>query len=146
MKKKLTLIGFGIVIIIGLLFWEAFGTGQFHSTEEERYVSDMDSKVTRAELAKMISLLAYTREELDSLERVIIYEDTTKDKWYDKYINGIYTMGVLSAEESQENKYQPMGYLTFGELKKMLDYILIQKNLVQKNEILVRETGVEPVR
>ena len=139
MKKKLTLIGFGIVIIIGLLFWEAFGTGQFQSTEEERYVSDMDSKVTRAELAKMISLLAYTREELDGLERVIIYEDTTKDKWYDKYINGIYTMGLLSEEESQENKYQPMGYLTFGQLKKMLDHVLIQKNLEEQDMTLLSE-------
>ncbi len=132
MKKKLTLIGLGLVIIIGLLFWEAFGTGQFPSTDEERYVSDMDSKVTRAELAKMVSLLTYTREELDSLERVIIYEDTAKDKWYDKYINGIYTMGLLSEQESQENKYQPMGYLTFGQLRKMIDHILIQKDMEEK--------------
>ncbi len=139
MKQKLALIGIGLAIITVVLLWESFENGGFAPASEEGYVSDIDGKVTRAELAKMISLLAYTREELNSLERVIIYEDVTKDKWYEKYINGIYTMGLVSEEESQQKEYYPMGYVTYAQLENTINYILIQKSMEEKDMTAVLE-------
>lgn len=138
MKQKLALIGIGFAIIAALLLWEGLGGG-FEPTSEEGYVSDIDGKITRAEMAKMISLLVYTRDELESLDRVIIYEDTAEDKWYDKYINSIYTMGLLSEEESQAKEYQPMGYLTFAQLEELVNHIVVQKEMEGQDMTSVSE-------
>ena len=126
MKQKLALIGIGLAMIAALLLWESFHDGGF-TNSEEGYVSDIDGKITRAEMAKMLSLLVYTKEEAEGLERVIIYEDITSDKWYDKYINSAYQMGLFDEEESQVKAFQPMGYVTFSQLEELINHILIQR-------------------
>lgn len=128
MRQKLALIGIGLAMIAALLLWESFYDGGFTNSEED-YVSDIDGKITRAEMAKMLSLLVYTREEANSLERVIIYEDSTSDKWYDKYINSAYQMGLFNADESQVKAFQPMGYVTFSQLEGLVNRIIIQKGM-----------------
>ncbi len=128
MKQKLALIGIGLAMIAMLLLWESFYNGGF-TDSEEGYVSDIDGKITRAEMAKMLSLLVYTKEEAQDLERVIIYEDITSDKWYDKYINSAYRMGLFDEEESQEKEFQPMGYVTFSQLEGLINRIVIQRTM-----------------
>ncbi len=139
MKQKLALIGIGLAIIATLLIWESFSNGGFATNSEEGYVSDIDGKITRAEMAKMISLLVYTRDEIENLDRVIIYEDTTQDKWYDKYINSVYTMGLLNEEASQAKEYHPMGYLTFTQLEELINHIVIQKSMEGEDMTAVSE-------
>ncbi len=139
MKQKLALIGIGLAMIAALLLWESFQNGSFGTNSEEGYVSDIDGKITRAEMAKMISLLVYTKQEAESLERVIIYEDTTADKWYDKYINSVYRMGLFNEEESQANEFHPMGYVTYSQLEELLNHIVIQKGMEGEDMTSVSE-------
>lgn len=128
MKQKLALIGIGLAVIAALLLWESVKDRNV-SGSEEGYVNGIDGKITRAELAKMISQLVYTREETEKLDRVIIYEDTTADKWYDKYINSIYKMGLLSEEASWAKEYHPMEYVTFSQLLAVINQMILQRSM-----------------
>ena len=127
MKQKLALIGIGLALIAALLVWEGVQDTGVATNNEEGYVSDIDGKITRAELAKMLSLLVYTKEETERLERVITYEDTTPDKWYDKYINSVYQMGLFPEEETKEAEFQPMAYVTYTQLEELLNQILTRR-------------------
>lgn len=133
MKKKISLIILGLAIIAGILVWDIWRESDTAPSGTEEYVTGVDGKVTRAEAAKMISLLNYTKEELQALERVIVYTDTAKEKWYDKYINGIYTMGLVSETEQKENtEFRPMGYLTYKEMADIVKRLVIQSETDEK--------------
>lgn len=130
MKKKISLIILGLVIIAGIIIWDIWQESDTAPSGMEEYVTGINGNVTRAEAAKMISLLNYTKEELQELERVIVYTDTTKKKWYDTYINGFYTMGLVSETEQKENtEFRPMGYLTYKELADIMKRLAIQSEL-----------------
>lgn len=145
MKQKLALIGIGLALIAALLVWEGVQDTGVATNNEEGYVSDIDGKITRAELAKMLSLLVYTKEETERLERVITYEDTAPDKWYDKYINSVYQMGLFPEEEMQETEFQPMAYVTYTQLEELLNQILTRRTMDGKDMTLASQTLWEKV-
>lgn len=137
MKKKISLIILGLIIITGLLVWDILKESDTAPSGTEDYVTGMDGKVTRAEAAKMISLLNYTKEELEGLERVIVYSDTNEKKWYDKYINGFYSMGLVEETEHVEStEFRPMGYLTYEETSDIMKRLIIQNELKDKKNSL----------
>lgn len=75
--------------------------------------------VTRAEAARMVSLNNYSIEEINSMERKIVFKDTDISKWYDKYINAAYC-GKLIAGVDNEN-FAPDEYLTLRQAQFLLD-------------------------
>ena len=77
--------------------------------------------VTRAEVCKMIALSKYSPEEIDLLERKIVFKDTDMNKWYDKYINSAFTCGYISGVD--EEHFDPEGYLSLRQAQ-----FLIKKN------------------
>lgn len=142
MRKKIFLIILGIVMITGLLVWDILKESDTAPSGTEDYVTGIDGKITRAEAAKMISLLKYTKEELEGLERVIVYSDTNEKKWYDKYINGFYTMGLVEEnEQTKSTEFHPMGYLTFEETKDIIKRLIIQEKM-NGNKNQLDEKGI----
>lgn len=126
MKKKVILFFIGLftlTVLIGVqIFWR--GEGETESMEE---YTGQQSQITRAEIARMLSLLNYTREELQALDRVLHYKDTDTSKWYDKFINGYCTLGYTKEDGEKEDKFRPMAYFTYGECADLLDRITNQK-------------------
>lgn len=95
------------------------------------------TKITRAEVAKMISYLYFNSEEIEGLERVILYKDTDEKQWYDKYINGIYTTGVVEEVETIKKQYRPFDNLTYGECVDLLKRICMNQQEDSENTLTV---------
>lgn len=141
MKKKLLLLVVGFValaILVSVQIYQRSRQNESVSTEE--YIGQ-ESRITRAEVARMLSLLIYTREELESMERIIAYEDTEPAKWYDKYINGMSVMGLVEDEGAKENRYHPMAYFTYGECKDLVFRICAQKKM-EADDTQLGQAGV----
>lgn len=75
--------------------------------------------ITRAEAARMMSLNSYTIEEINKMERKIVFEDTDISKWYDKYINAAFSAGLIAGVD--ENHFAPEEYLTLRQAQFLLD-------------------------
>lgn len=125
-KSKLFLLVLGCFALSIILCVEIYnrdrGRGTLTGTEE--YIGQED-RITRAEIARMMSLLAYTREELAGMKRSIDYTDTDASKWYDKYVNGFHEMN-LTDENDESNTFRPMAYFTYGECRALIDKIALQ--------------------
>ncbi len=77
--------------------------------------------VTRAEASKMAALNRYTMSEINSMDRSISFEDTSIDKWYDKYINAAYTAGFIAGTD--EKHFEPEAYLTLRQAQFLINKI-----------------------
>lgn len=132
MKKKLICLFIGLAVLTVLIGVNVISERQTEETRGEEYIGNQEKRVSRAEAAKMVSLLSYTEEELSGLERVITYTDTGAGKWYDKYINGMYTAGLTDEKTESDNQYHPMSYMTVGESRDLLERIVIQNQKKQK--------------
>lgn len=75
--------------------------------------------ITRAEVARMMSLNSYTIEEINKMERKITFEDTDISKWYDKYINAAFSAGLIAGVD--EAHFAPEEYLTLRQAQFLLD-------------------------
>lgn len=75
--------------------------------------------ITRAEVARMVSLNNYSIEEINSLERKIVFQDTDISKWYDKYINAAFTAGLIAGVDSEH--FAPEEYLSLRQAQFLLD-------------------------
>lgn len=121
MKKKLILISICLLIISFL-----FVRGIYYRIQHEKQNNGMDATVTRedgitkAMAAKMLTLLSYTEAEAEALERIITYQDTDKKLWYDKYINGIITLGYHDKNGFNQTNFNPMSDLTYEECYQLL--------------------------
>ncbi|MFA9463344.1 MAG: SpoIID/LytB domain-containing protein [Velocimicrobium sp.] len=124
MKKKIILFFIGIFTLAVLIGVQIFSRGEQHDIEGMEEYTGAQTRVTRAEIARMVSLLVYSREEVESLNREITYNDTDSTKWYDKYINAYNAMGFIDKEESQSNEFHPMSYFTYGDCKELLQMIM----------------------
>ncbi|HAB60315.1 MAG TPA: hypothetical protein DCE48_06345, partial [Lachnospiraceae bacterium] len=117
MKRKLVLIILCIIIICGIFLRNGNSNKEDTNSGNEQVQNPLEETITRAQVAKMISFAAYTREECEQLVRVITYKDTDVDKWYDKYINAV---TVLELMEEDKN-FRPNDALTYGEVKQILE-------------------------
>lgn len=77
--------------------------------------------VTRAEASKMAALNKYSISEINSMDRIISFEDTSIDKWYDKYINAAYTAGLIAGTD--ERHFEPETYLTLRQAQFLINKI-----------------------
>lgn len=127
MKKKIMLLFVGLAVLGILIGVNLFSDRQPGDTRGEEYIGEQEKRVSRAEVAKMVSLLKFTEEELSGMERVITYTDTDPEKWYDKYINGMYEAGLVSEENLENNQYRPMSYMTVAECNDLVSRIAIQE-------------------
>lgn len=119
MKRKLVLIILCIIIICGIFLRNGNSSKEDTNSGNDQVQNPLEETITRAQVAKMISFAAYTREECEQLVRVITYKDTDVDKWYDKYINAV---TVLELMEEDKN-FRPSDALTYGEAKNILEKI-----------------------
>lgn len=117
MKRKLVLIILCIIIICGIFLRNGNSNKEDTNSGNDQVQNPLEETITRAQVAKMISFAAYTREECEQLVRVITYKDTDVDKWYDKYINAV---TVLELMEEDKN-FRPNDALTYGEVKQILE-------------------------
>lgn len=117
MKRKLVLIILCIIIICGIFLRNGNSNKEDTNSGNDQVQNPLEETITRAQVAKMISFAAYTREECEQLVRVITYKDTDVDKWYDKYINAV---TVLELMEEDKN-FRPNDALTYGEAKQILE-------------------------
>ncbi|HEX3076233.1 MAG TPA: SpoIID/LytB domain-containing protein, partial [Lachnospiraceae bacterium] len=117
MKQKIILILVCLAIIIGI-FIRNIQINQERLEKEANNIEEdvMTDSISRAHVAKMICFAAYTREECEALDRIIAYEDTGTNKWYDKYINGVENLELMKEEEN----FRPNDSLTYGEAKDIL--------------------------
>lgn len=93
-------------------------------------LEDNNEHITRAEVAKMLSLLQYSKDELAGLGRTIAYEDTDAEQWFDKYINAISYMGLFEGEEeTMSTVFHPQSTLTYGSCGVILNNISSKKQI-----------------
>ncbi|MEG1457676.1 MAG: hypothetical protein RSJ40_00080 [Acetivibrio sp.] len=121
MKKKALLFFVGLFTLAILIGIQMFWRGENKTGNELEEYTGQELHITRGEIARMISLLNYSREELESMERVITYSDTNPSKWYDKFVNGYCTMGLTEDEGGSENTFRPMAYFTYEECEDLLE-------------------------
>ncbi|MFW5672529.1 MAG: SpoIID/LytB domain-containing protein [Acetivibrio ethanolgignens] len=127
MKKKIILLFVGLAVLGTLIGVNLFSDRQPKGARGEEYIGEQEKRISRAEAAKMVSLLKFTEEELSEMERVITYTDTDPEKWYDKYINGMYEAGLVGEENLENNQYRPMSYMTVAECNDLVSRIAIQE-------------------
>lgn len=110
-----------IFLIITLLLFTGCNTTENNTASEPvtEYIGER-IPVTRAEVAKMLALCYYNSDEINSLERIILFDDTDINKWYDKYINAAYTAKIISGTD--EKNFSPEENLTLEQAQ-----ILVKK-------------------
>lgn len=115
MKKKIGLIIICIFIIAGICIKHINENSQPVSRNSVTENNKAEG-VIRGQAARMIGYLFFSENEINNLERVIVYSDTGKEKWYDKYINALYTLGITEeGAAGEQTKFRPSDYLTAQE-------------------------------
>lgn len=84
-----------------------------------RYGENMP--ITRAEVCKMLALSKYNPDEIDLLERKIVFKDTNMNKWYDKYINAAFTSGYISGVDNEH--FSPDDYLSLRQAQFLINKV-----------------------
>jgi len=123
MKRKVIMIIICLVLLIGI-----FARNVYLKINEKAEGSTAVIKkellrdgemITRADAFYMLSYLFYNDEERSSLERVIEYEDTKEELWYDEYINAISTVRLIDMD-NEIKKIRPNDYLSLSEFVALL--------------------------
>ncbi len=89
--------------------------------------------ITRAEVSKMIAYNKFSLKEINELDRVIEFEDTKIDDWYDKYINASFKAGYISGVDDLH--FCPEQYLSLRQAQFLLDKLNSKSNIKLKYEI-----------
>lgn len=132
-KRKLALIlscVFVCCILLGLGIFRMLGQKNIDLNQLK-----LEQSVQKSEIAKMVSLLFYSKNELQNLPREMIYEDTNENEWYDKYINGLVSLGLLSGSETTDGtKWYPTDYAKEMEVKQLVERICLLKGMEEETE------------
>ncbi len=88
--------------------------------------------VTRALVAKMLTMALYDLQSINATDREITFSDTDKQKWFDKYINAAYVHGIMQGNGSE---FMPNSPITLSQAQLLLD------KLDKKNKIKVQITN-----
>lgn len=76
--------------------------------------------VSRSTAAKMIALAFNDINTIERMDREITFNDTSRDMWYDKYINTVYVQGYMSGSD---NMFMPEAPLSLQQAQHILDTI-----------------------
>ena len=76
--------------------------------------------ISRALVAKMLAYIEHDSAEIDGMERVITFLDTSPEQWYDRYINAVVTEGYMNGGGAQ---FMPDKPLTLYQAQVILDKI-----------------------
>ncbi len=168
MKKKILLIGISVLIITFLFVRGIYNRiSEQEANHRTQPTVSKEDHITKAQAAKMIALLSYSETEVESLERIITYQDTDESKWYDKYINSIVTLGYHDIEGIKEGTFHPLSELSNKECTNLLtsmgyqavigqlsfsmeemiptDYIT-QSQWMEIYELLLRELSIQDIQ
>lgn len=96
--------------------------------------------ITRAQTAKMLALTKYSRAEIDKLERIIDFNDSDAEKWYDKYINAAYTAGLISGTDS--DNFSPDEPLTINQAQMLIDKLYTSGRLQLKYDVADKDKPI----
>ncbi len=121
-RVKLALIGICMVIMISIFIKnvsERINTSA-EPIMETAVKEPQDSGITRSYLAKLISLLQYSDNELDQMEKLSDYPDVKEGTWYYRYINGLCSMDLDTLFVDKNNNFEPEKRVTYGEVKGLL--------------------------
>ncbi|MFI3175413.1 MAG: SpoIID/LytB domain-containing protein [Bacillota bacterium] len=88
------------------------------SRESEGKIGETTA-VTRLQVAKMIALALYTKNELLLLEETEKFSDITKEDWSYPYVNGCATKGIFT----DENEFSAEAPLLLHEAKTILELL-----------------------
>lgn len=108
-------------------------------------------QITKASVAKMVSMLVYEKEEIMDMEKQIVYDDVAQDDWCAAYINAFYCMGITETEEN-DMMFEPQSYLTYGEAESIVKQWAIQRakgsgsESKQLYDSVVEKSGILPER
>lgn len=86
--------------------------------------------VTRALAAKMIALVNYDKDTIRIRDREIDFTDTSKEIWFDKYINTAVIDGWLNGNDKLFNPLKP---LVYSELDKICQSFNVNKEEIGLN-------------
>jgi len=81
-------------------------------------ISGDDMPISRALAAKMLALAFADQSEIDAAYRIITFADTSPARWYDRYINKAYTLGLMSGGD---NLFRPESPLTLEQAQFLLE-------------------------
>ena len=78
-----------------------------------------DIPVKRSQVAKMLALTVYDINTIENMERTIVFEDTSVNQPYDKYINAAFNAGLISGAD--ETHFEPDTYLSLEQAQFLLN-------------------------
>ncbi|WP_167958809.1 SpoIID/LytB domain-containing protein [Anaerosporobacter faecicola] len=135
MKRKILLIIVCILIICGIFLRNGGSKQPDSDSISQQLQNPLEETISRAQVAKMISFAAYTKEECEELERTVTYKDTDENQWYDKYINAMYVLELMV----EKDKFRPSDSLTYGEAKEILEKLQLTDYKRLKFDIAEKE-------
>ena len=113
LMRKIFLI---IMVCFGLLLIAGCGNSSDDNvsdgTVSEGKIGD-DVPVKRSQVAKMLALTVYDINAIENMERTIVFEDTSVNQPYDKYINAAFNAGLISGAD--ETHFEPDTYLSLEQ-------------------------------
>lgn len=109
------------LLFLALIFITGCGSADKGAKSSISGVIGENEPVTRAEACAMAALDKYSLDEINSMDRSIKFEDTSIDKWYDKYINAAYSAGLIAGID--ENCFAPDSYLTLRQAQFLINKI-----------------------
>ncbi len=135
-KVKLILIAICIVIMTSIFIINV--SDRINDSNEpmlETAVKDSkDTGITRSYLAKMVTLLQYSNEELAQMEKVLSYPDIKEDAWYYTYVNGLCTMDMETLFVEPTKKFEPEKKVSYRDVKKLLAQVVTNVSDIQLQE------------
>ncbi len=110
---------FKILIFIFFIFiFTACSKNNKESAEISAGIIGNDIPISRGLVAKMLAFANFSKNEILSFDRVINFEDTDQNKWYDKYINAAYIKGDISGVTEEE--FAPEESLTLTQTQYLI--------------------------
>lgn len=145
MKKKI-----GAIIILALVLL-CITVHSLSRDFKDAGTGTESGQITKASVAKMVSMLACEKEEIMDMEWQIVYDDVARNDWCAPYINAFYCMGITETDKN-DMMFEPQSYLTYGEAESILKQWAIRqaKGSGRESKLLydsvVKKSGVLPER
>lgn len=121
-KVKLILIAICMVIMTSVFIINV--TERINNSAQpilETTIKDpKESGITRSYLAKMISLLQYSNDDLNQLNKTVAYSDVKEETWYYPYVNGLCAMNLNTVLTDSLDTFKPDVKVSYEDIIKLL--------------------------
>ncbi|MBE5939112.1 MAG: SpoIID/LytB domain-containing protein [Lachnospiraceae bacterium] len=107
-KQHFILMGICLLLIGAMIIYRVF----FYIEEEDGI------KVSVAQVAKSIALMENTYSDCENYNDFYTIND--EEKWYEKYMNAMYTMGYYTKDMVPATEKEALSAFTYGDLIKLL--------------------------